>query len=73
MKEYRCRIEKIYCNMWGEEIKKADGGEIFDDHLSVDKNWGYFSGKDGENHSFDICERCYDKIIGEFKIPVQKK
>ncbi|MBR1737720.1 MAG: hypothetical protein IJ736_12005 [Firmicutes bacterium] len=73
MKEYSRKIEKIYCNLCGEEIKKADGSDIFEDHLSVEKNWGYFSKKDGENHSFDICERCYDKIIGEFKIPIEKK
>ena len=57
MKEYSRKIEKIYCNLCGEEIKKADGSDIFEDHLSVEKNWGYFSKKDGENHSFDICER----------------
>ena len=33
-------------------------------------SWGYFSKKDGETHSFDLCEECYDKWIGGFQIPV---
>ena len=70
MKEYRERTEKIYCNLCGGEIKKISG-EIFEDHLRVEKNWGYFSEKDGENHCFDLCEKCYDKIISKFKIPIK--
>ena len=34
--------------------------------------WGYFSGKDGESHSFDLCETCYDKWIAAFQIPVER-
>ena len=37
--------------------------------LSVDHTWGYFSEKDGERHSFDLCESCYDKLLASFKIP----
>ena len=32
-----------------------------------------FSGKDGEIHSFDLCESCYDLLVQEFKIPPEKK
>ena len=35
--------------------------------------WGYFSEKDGEVHDFDLCESCYDKWIGSFRIPVEVK
>ena len=34
--------------------------------------WGYFSEKDGESHSFDLCEACYDKLTAGFKIPPEK-
>jgi ribosomal-protein-alanine N-acetyltransferase len=37
----------------------------------VEKGWGYFSKKDGERHSFDLCEHCYDKIIETFALPVE--
>ena len=41
--------------------------------LSVRQKWGYFSDKDGETHSFDLCEKCYDRLISQFKIPVMIK
>ena len=34
--------------------------------------WGYFSQKDGESHSFDLCEECYDRLTGGFQIPPEK-
>lgn len=32
---------------------------------------GIIFGKDGENHSFDVCEECYDRICSEFRYPVK--
>lgn len=32
---------------------------------------GTIFGKDGENHSFDVCEECYDRICSEFRYPVK--
>ncbi len=29
-----------------------------------------FSEKDGEVHHFDLCESCYDELVGGFRIPV---
>lgn len=54
-------VDKVLCNMCGNEI-------VCNDYLHVDKMWGYSSNKDNELHSFDICEKCYDKLIKEFKI-----
>lgn len=39
--------------------------------LSVEKRWGYFSEKDNEVHRFDLCESCYDEIVGTFQIPIE--
>ncbi|MDR1210430.1 MAG: hypothetical protein LBK41_09000 [Clostridiales bacterium] len=59
---------KIYCNKCGGEIeRRADG--IFDDHLGIVKRWGYLSPTDGETHSFDMCRKCYDEMLGGFSIP----
>ena len=33
--------------------------------------WDYFSEKDGERHSFDLCEECYDELVNQFRIPVE--
>lgn len=62
-------IEKVFCNACGNEIEKnADG--YFMDFLHVEKQWGYFSNRDGDTHSFDICEACYNHIIKSFALHV---
>jgi len=33
--------------------------------------FGFFSGKDGQVHRFDLCEACYDEVISKFRIPVE--
>lgn len=65
------KLEKIYCNKCGREIKVEN--EIVKEGLfSVDYKWDYFSDKDGMKHSFDICEQCYNEIVKEFKYPVNE-
>lgn len=74
MRQYKIEeirtIEKIICNKCGKEIAvKHDMTQT--DVLSVEKRWGYFSKKDNEVHSFDLCEECYDEMIATFQIPVE--
>lgn len=69
MKETR-EIEKIFCNKCGKEIP-AVNGFAREGVFSAEYEWGYFSEKDGETHSFDLCERCYDELIGTFELPVE--
>ena len=66
------REGKIICNKCGKEIA-LENGMCFEDVLSVEKRWGYFSEKDNEIHQFDICESCYDEFVGTFQIPVEKE
>lgn len=58
----------VICNCCGRSLKKKDK-LLLEDVCRVRVQWGYFSKKDGENHSFDICEDCYDKITRNFVIP----
>lgn len=58
----------MFCNMCGREIKTQKNMAL-EGVLSVEQSWGYFSRKDGELHSFDLCEQCYDRLTGQFKIP----
>lgn len=60
--------DKIYCNRCKKMIPVSHG-VTQEGVLHVEKTWGYFSGKDGEKHSFDLCEDCYDRMLGEFQIP----
>ena len=64
--------QKIYCNCCGKTMKKTQEphGE---EYLQIQKEWGYFSKKDGEIHRFALCEDCYDAWIGQFSIPVEIK
>lgn len=71
MKERR-ETETIFCNGCGKEIKIKDG-VIREGLLSVEKRWGYFSDKDNEVHRFDLCEKCYDRMVSQFVIPVEKE
>ena len=71
MKERR-ETETIFCNGCGKEIKIKDG-VIREGLLSVEKRWGYFSDKDNEVHRFDLCEECYDRMVSQFVILVEKE
>lgn len=61
------KVEKVICNMCGNEIIKNEYGH-FEDYLSVNKIWGYNSNFDGLEHSFDICQNCYNDLIERMKI-----
>lgn len=61
---------EIYCNCCGKVINHKGG--IGEDYLEVKKAWGYFSSKDLTGHAFNLCEACYDKLISQFKIPVEE-
>lgn len=56
------------CNCCGKEIKEEQGIPK-EDVLVIVKDWGYFSGKDMEQHRLVICEACYDKWVSGFQIP----
>lgn len=64
------KIESIKaCNKCGKEIS-AKYDALFGEGVIVRVDWGYFSAKDGQRHTFCLCEECYDKIVSEFEIPV---
>lgn len=66
------KIEEMRCNRCGRKIQ-LENGIIKEGVFSIDYNWGYFSNEDGQCHSFDLCEDCYEKIIEQFSIPVTRK
>lgn len=74
MRQYKLKetreVKKIVCNCCGKEIPVINGTPR-EGVFSVDYEWGYFSGKDGEKHSFDLCESCYDNLTETFQIPVK--
>lgn len=61
---------KVYCNGCGREINT--GGQEREDYLRVNKSWGYFSHWDLTNQAFNLCQDCYERLIAQFKIPVEE-
>lgn len=74
MRQYQIKetkeVSKIICNKCGKEVS-VENGHSEEEMFHVEHAWGYFSGKDGEKHSFDLCEACYDEIVNSFCIPVE--
>lgn len=62
-------LEKIVCNQCGRELKLKNG-IVQEGIFTGEARFGYFSGKDGEKHSFDLCEECYDRLVKGFLVPV---
>lgn len=73
MRQYKMKetqeVSLVICNQCGREIPVLNG-RTEEGVFSVDYTWGYFSNKDGDKHSFDLCEECYDKLVAGFKIPL---
>lgn len=65
------KLTNVYCNKCNKQVV-VESEIVKEGIFSIDYHWNYFSGKDGEKHSFDICEECYDKLIKDFKIPVEE-
>lgn len=63
----------IYCNACGKKLQTIPKAKVCKEHLSIKKEWGYFSCKDFMVHSFTICEECYDQWTSTFVIPIEKK
>lgn len=64
------KVYEVYCNSCGKKIETTDSTKR-EDYISIKKEWGYFSNKDGQIHIFHICESCYDTWAGQFRIPVK--
>lgn len=74
MRKYqeRCSevLEQVVCNKCGKTLK-INENRIEEGVVQIQIPWGYFSGKDGEVHTLDLCEACYDSWIKGFALPVE--
>ena len=55
------------------DMKDKENVMYSKDVISFARKKGYFSGKDGESCSFDLCEECFDEITKGFLIPAECK
>ena len=76
MREYmendKNTVKKIVCNQCGKSLQVEDG-IVKEGVFRWMARWGFFSEKDGEIHTFDLCEACYDRMAASFRIPVEKE
>lgn len=69
--EYSQEQPPVICNRCGKQLSVREH-VLQEERLHVEKCWGYFSGKDGKRHRWDMCEACYDRLIESFLIPVEE-
>lgn len=59
--------KSLICNGCGRQLK-VENGILREDVFEGKKQWGYFSERDGELHSFLLCEECYNSMIQKFVV-----
>ncbi len=64
--------EKVICNCCGQLIVESNQLPK-KEYVHIKKTWGYFSNKDGQVDTINICETCYDKWVATFVKKVNTK
>lgn len=65
-------LTEVVCNMCGKKLK-TEHGMIKEGCVSIEQQFGYFSGKDGILEKFDLCEKCYQHITDQFVVPAESE
>jgi len=66
------KIAQVICNGCGKEFL-PNINDAFPNCFHVETRWEYGSQFDNEQHLFDLCEDCYQKMVNEFSIPIERK
>ncbi len=65
-------LAEVICNGCGKALQ-LEKGYLKEGCFFAECTFGYFSRKDGVKHRFDLCEDCYDKMIAQFRVPVDEE
>lgn len=65
-------LVSVICNCCKKELP-VENGILKAEGIRIRHTFGYFSKKDGQTESFDLCEDCYRKLTDKFRIPVEKR
>ena len=57
---------KSICNCCGRVLEQEE-------YINIEKQWGYFSDRDGTIQRGKICEECFERIAKTFKIPLEEE
>ena len=64
-------LVQVICNQCKKELN-VEKGYLKEGCFPGEVVFGYFSSRDGIRHRFDLCEECYDRMIGRFQVPVEE-
>ena len=64
-------LQQVICNRCEKKLF-VENGLLKDSAYEGKQSFGYFSGRDGMTHHFDLCEKCYNEWISMFCIPVSE-
>ena len=64
------KLATVICNCCKKELL-VENGILKEECIHILHDFGYFSQRDGETQSFDLCEDCYVKITETFQIPAE--
>lgn len=67
-KELEEQLEVVTCNKCGRQMR-VENGILKEGCFTADFVFGYFSNRDGMRQQFDLCEDCYDSVVGTFLLP----
>jgi hypothetical protein len=54
--------EDIKCDMCQKSCMDSENMNF--EYAQIEVHWGFGSNKDTEKHEAQICEKCYDKLLG---------
>lgn len=66
------KLVTVVCNDCGKKLL-VENGILKEECIHVDHDFGFFGARDGESDSFDLCEACYEKLISDFSVPVDRR
>lgn len=63
-------LERVVCNKCQKELQ-VENGILKEGCFEGKQKFGFFSTRDGQEHQFDLCESCYNKITEEFELAIE--
>ncbi|MDO4293079.1 MAG: hypothetical protein Q4C65_07625 [Eubacteriales bacterium] len=68
--EDRKTVKTVLCNGCGRELR-VEKGILREGCFAADYPFGYFSSRDGQRVSFDLCEECFSSMLARFRVPAE--